>query len=105
MPDKYVYDPWNAPPAVQAAAKCVVGKDYPAPIVDHASVSKINMERMRQAYAAGRAAGASAAAAAGAKRPASAGRAAGAGAAVAAGAKRPAPAGGVAGGAAAKRAR
>jgi cryptochrome len=105
MPDKYVYDPWNAPPAVQAAAGCVVGKDYPAPIVDHASISKINMERMRKAYAAGRAAGAGGAAAAGAKRPAPAGGATGAGVAAAARAKRSLSAGGTAGVAAAKRAR
>ena len=43
MPDKYIYEPWKAPPAVQAAAKCIVGKDYPQPIVDHAAASKANM--------------------------------------------------------------
>lgn len=43
MPDKYIYEPWKAPPAVQATAKCIVGKDYPRPIVDHAAASKANM--------------------------------------------------------------
>ena len=43
MPDKYIYEPWMAPPAVQATAKCIVGKDYPQPIVDHAAASKANM--------------------------------------------------------------
>lgn len=43
MPDKYIYEPWKAPLAVQATAKCIVGKDYPQPIVDHAAASKANM--------------------------------------------------------------
>lgn len=72
MPDKYIYEPWTAPPAVQASAKCIIGKDYPRPIVDHAAVSKANMTRMKDAYAAGRVAGA-AAVVAGAKRAASPG--------------------------------
>ncbi|XP_031423159.1 cryptochrome circadian regulator 3b [Clupea harengus] len=50
FPAKYIYDPWNAPPDVQAAAKCVVGVDYPKPIVNHAEASRLNIERMRQIY-------------------------------------------------------
>ncbi len=30
--------------------RCVVGKDYPIPIVDHALAAKVNGERMRQVY-------------------------------------------------------
>lgn len=37
---------------VQTACGCVVGRDYPFPIVDHTAVSKRNMERMKAAYAA-----------------------------------------------------
>jgi deoxyribodipyrimidine photo-lyase len=36
VPDKYVHAPWEMPPIVAAAARCEIGKDYPAPIVDHA---------------------------------------------------------------------
>ncbi|KAJ7999486.1 hypothetical protein DPEC_G00194930 [Dallia pectoralis] len=50
MPDKYIYDPWNAPMEVQRAAKCVVGVDYPRPMVNHAEVSRLNIERMKQIY-------------------------------------------------------
>ena len=57
MPDKYVYEPWKAPLEVQRAAGCVVGVDYPAPIVDHDVASKANIARMTAAYAAHRAAG------------------------------------------------
>ena len=35
---------------MQKAAKCIVGKDYPIPIVDHNQVAKINQERMKQVY-------------------------------------------------------
>ncbi len=35
VPDRFVHAPWTMPPGVQAAAGCAVGRDYPAPIVDH----------------------------------------------------------------------
>jgi cryptochrome len=51
MPAKYIYEPWTAPRSVQEQAGCVVGVDYPAPIVDHKVVSKRNMMWMKDAYA------------------------------------------------------
>jgi len=48
VPDAYVHEPWSMPPDVQAAAGCVVGRDYPAPIVDHA----VARDRALAAYAA-----------------------------------------------------
>lgn len=50
FPTQYIYEPWTAPEAVQKAAHCIIGKDYPLPMVDHTHVSRINMERMRQVY-------------------------------------------------------
>jgi hypothetical protein len=50
MPTQYIYEPWTAPESVQKAAKCVIGKDYPMPMVDHSHASHINMERLRQVY-------------------------------------------------------
>ncbi|KAK3598830.1 hypothetical protein CHS0354_007437 [Potamilus streckersoni] len=47
---KYIYEPWTAPYEVQVAAKCIIGKDYPQPMVDHNEVSRQNMERMKQVY-------------------------------------------------------
>ncbi|CAI6012627.1 unnamed protein product [Closterium sp. NIES-65] len=40
MPSQYIYEPWTAPLAVQRKANCIIGKDYPRPIVDHAEASK-----------------------------------------------------------------
>ncbi len=34
VPDLYIHEPWTMPPDVQADANCVVGRDYPARIVD-----------------------------------------------------------------------
>lgn len=50
MPAKYIYEPWTAPASVQQAAGCIIGKDYPKPIVDHAVASKACMARMKAAY-------------------------------------------------------
>ncbi|PNH10276.1 (6-4)DNA photolyase [Tetrabaena socialis] len=52
MPAKYIYEPWTAPLEVQRRAGCVVGVDYPRPILDHAVVSKRNTARMAEAYRA-----------------------------------------------------
>ena len=50
MPKKYIYEPWEAPASVQKAAGVKIGKDYPAPIVDHKVESKENMGKMSYAY-------------------------------------------------------
>lgn len=49
MPSKYIYAPWTAPIEVQKSAGCIVGKDYPKPIVDHAVASKANIARFMAA--------------------------------------------------------
>lgn len=51
LPDKYIYEPWKAPTAVLGQAGIKLGETYPRPIVDHAVVSKENMEKMSFAYA------------------------------------------------------
>jgi deoxyribodipyrimidine photo-lyase len=35
VPAKFIHEPWKTPLEVQRGAGCVVGQDYPAPIVDH----------------------------------------------------------------------
>ena len=56
VPAKYIYEPWKMPADVQKAAGCVVGVDYPRPVVDHDVASKANMAKMAAAYAAHKAA-------------------------------------------------
>ncbi|CAG5853193.1 unnamed protein product [Menidia menidia] len=51
FPAQYIYEPWKAPRSVQQAAGCIVGKDYPCPIVEHEVISKKNVQRMKESYA------------------------------------------------------
>src|SRR4029453_10376062 len=36
VPDKFVHAPWTMDAAAQRESGCVIGRDYPAPVVDHA---------------------------------------------------------------------
>jgi deoxyribodipyrimidine photo-lyase len=38
-------EPWTMPPEVQERIGCVIGSDYPEPIVDHAVARREAMER------------------------------------------------------------
>ena len=49
-PEKYILEPWKAPLADQKKARCIIGKDYPKPIVVHENVVKDNMAMMKSAY-------------------------------------------------------
>ncbi|XP_075046564.1 cryptochrome-1-like isoform X2 [Mixophyes fleayi] len=51
FPAEYIYEPWKAPRSLQERAGCIIGKDYPKPIVVHETVSKQNIQRMKAAYA------------------------------------------------------
>ncbi|MES4792660.1 MAG: deoxyribodipyrimidine photo-lyase, partial [Chloroflexota bacterium] len=54
VPERYLHAPWTIPPSAQEAAHCVIGRDYPPPIVDHALARQqaiTTYERARQASA------------------------------------------------------
>ncbi len=36
VPAKCIHAPWMMPPPTQAVCGCIIGRDYPAPVVDHA---------------------------------------------------------------------
>ncbi|XP_057772927.1 (6-4)DNA photolyase [Salvia miltiorrhiza] len=50
MPKEYIYEPWTAPVSVQVKAKCIIGKDYPKPVVDHKLASKECKQILYEAY-------------------------------------------------------
>eukprot|EP00850_Spirogloea_muscicola_P021010 SM000233S07981 [mRNA] locus=s233:104774:108110:+ [translate_table: standard] len=50
MPPQYIYEPWKAPMEVQKKANCIIGKDYPHPVVDHGEANKKCRDRMAAAY-------------------------------------------------------
>ena len=50
VPDRYLAEPWTMPEEVQRECGCVIGRDYPEPIVDHLLARRQALER----YAAAR---------------------------------------------------
>ena len=50
VPSKFIYSPWEAPAATLANAGVFLGDNYPYPLVEHKTISKENMGRMKQAY-------------------------------------------------------
>ncbi|CAG4975637.1 unnamed protein product [Colias eurytheme] len=48
MPDAYIYEPWKAPLDVQQRANCVIGRDYPPPILDHLEAAERNRAAMQE---------------------------------------------------------
>jgi deoxyribodipyrimidine photo-lyase len=49
VPDKYLSEPWNMPEDEQKKAKCIIGKDYPEPIVDHKEARQYALDQYRSA--------------------------------------------------------
>jgi deoxyribodipyrimidine photo-lyase len=43
--DEYLREPWTMPEDVQRSCGCVIGTDYPEPIVDHAEARRAALER------------------------------------------------------------
>jgi len=47
VPDKFLYQPWEMPPSTQEACGCVIGEDYPEPVIAH----REGRERALEAFA------------------------------------------------------
>lgn len=48
VPDEHIAEPWRMTRQQQSEAKCVIGVDYPAPIVDHKIARQTALQRYRQ---------------------------------------------------------
>ncbi|MEN9799423.1 MAG: hypothetical protein RL653_3119 [Pseudomonadota bacterium] len=46
VPAGFLAEPWALPPLLQQASGCVVGRDYPAPIVDHREAVSLARQRI-----------------------------------------------------------
>jgi deoxyribodipyrimidine photo-lyase len=51
VPAAYVHEPWTMTPIEQQAVGCLVGRDYPTPIVEHAAVRERTLAAYKQAHA------------------------------------------------------
>jgi len=49
VPDELLATPWEMTEEQQSESGCVIGKDYPEPIVDHAEERRVAQERYRSA--------------------------------------------------------
>jgi deoxyribodipyrimidine photo-lyase len=49
VPDKYLAEPWEMPEEVQRDAGCMLGRDYPEPIVDHRAAREDTLRRYAEA--------------------------------------------------------
>ncbi len=49
VPNRFIHSPWEMPAIMQSQTGCVIGKNYPAPIVDHAEAR----QRVLAAYREG----------------------------------------------------
>jgi deoxyribodipyrimidine photo-lyase len=47
VPDEYLAEPWTMPDDAQRECGCVIGRDYPEPIVDHAEARRDALDRYR----------------------------------------------------------
>lgn len=48
VPKKYIHQPWTIPEDIQKECDCLVGQQYPSPIINLAQMSRINCERMKK---------------------------------------------------------
>ncbi len=46
LPDSHIHEPWTLPPLDQEAAGCIIGRDYPAPAVDHMAAARQARDRV-----------------------------------------------------------
>lgn len=48
FPRKYIHEPWKAPLQVQEVCECIIGDDYPEPMIDLKRAMQINSNRMKE---------------------------------------------------------
>ncbi|XP_067945620.1 cryptochrome-1-like [Watersipora subatra] len=48
FPSQYIYEPWTAPLDVQQKAQCVIGREYPSPMLEHYQALHSNMLTLQQ---------------------------------------------------------
>jgi len=50
FPLEFLFEPWKAPLEIQEEAGCILGRDYPEPIIDHVSAFRQNILKLRQFF-------------------------------------------------------
>jgi deoxyribodipyrimidine photo-lyase len=50
IPTKYIHSPWEMPATIQKQSGCIIGRDYPQPIIEHSFAR----DRILEVYKASR---------------------------------------------------
>jgi deoxyribodipyrimidine photo-lyase len=50
VPSAWIHEPYRMPTEMQREYGCVIGVDYPAPIVDHEAAARLARQKLHQAY-------------------------------------------------------
>jgi deoxyribodipyrimidine photo-lyase len=50
VPTAWIHEPYRMPPELQRKYGCVIGVDYPAPIVDHEAAARAARQKLFDAY-------------------------------------------------------
>ena len=48
FPSKYIFEPHLAPIDIQESSKCIIGLDYPLPIVDRKESRRVNIDSFKK---------------------------------------------------------
>lgn len=48
FPTKYLFEPWKTPKPVQQASGCIIGENYPLPLVDHKEHLRKCLKRLEE---------------------------------------------------------
>lgn len=48
FPRKYIHEPWKAPLQVQMNCECIIGENYPEPMIDLKRSMQTNSSRMKE---------------------------------------------------------
>jgi deoxyribodipyrimidine photo-lyase len=49
VPVKYIHTPWELPPDAQYRFGCIIGKNYPAPIIEHSIARALTLHAYKSA--------------------------------------------------------
>ncbi|MCY7919913.1 FAD-binding domain-containing protein [Bacillus vallismortis] len=44
IPDEFFHEPWEMAPLIQASSSCIIGEDYPKPLIDHQVQRRLAIE-------------------------------------------------------------
>lgn len=44
IPDEFLLEPWEMAPLIQASSSCIIGEDYPKPLIDYQVQRRLAIE-------------------------------------------------------------